>query len=187
MAAAALEQEIRRRSVAEAIRPIKDRAVASSSSAAGPVTERMVAEACDTLIRLPHLSGLKTPGLRLGVTKVGRERTKSSTPRPERGGSPTRAEQGPVQAMWSPSPVLRKEKPSALHAHVPETGESGSDGSVEGRREERHHPVAPRSASRSLQPGWNRPPLSGDSGRPRLWPSSWVVRAVSGTATGAVR
>ena len=49
--------------------------------------------------------------------------------------------------MWSPSPVVRKEKPSALHARVPETEESGSDGSDEpedkqGRREEQHHPVA---------------------------------------------
>ena len=157
----------------------------------GPVTERMVAEACDTLIRLPHLSGLKTPGLWLRVTKVGRERPKSSTPRPERGGSPTRAEQGPVQAMWSPSPVLRKEKPSALHAHVHETGESGSDGSVEGRREERHHPVAPRSASRSLQPGWNRPPrlmtceATGVSGvaSPAMPPSGQAL--MSGTRSNA--
>ena len=50
MAAAMLEQEMGRRSVAAAMRPIKDRAVASSSSAAGAVTESMVAEARDTLI-----------------------------------------------------------------------------------------------------------------------------------------
>ena len=54
MAAATLEQEMGRRSVAEAMRPIRDRAVASSSSAAGPVTKQMVAEACDTLIREKH-------------------------------------------------------------------------------------------------------------------------------------
>ena len=54
VAAVTLEQEMGRRSVAVAIRLIKDRAVASSSSAAGPVTERMVAEACGTLIREKH-------------------------------------------------------------------------------------------------------------------------------------
>ena len=82
MAAATLEQEMGRRSMAEAIRPIKDWAVASSSSAAGPVTERMVAEACDTLIREKHPASqpphLKTPGLWLRVTRVGREGLKSS-------------------------------------------------------------------------------------------------------------
>ena len=54
MAAAMLEQEMGRRSVAAAIRPIKDRVVASSSSAMDPITQRMVAEACDTLIREKH-------------------------------------------------------------------------------------------------------------------------------------
>ena len=43
-----------RRSVAEAMRPIKDRVVALSSSAAGPVTKQMVAEASDTLIQEKH-------------------------------------------------------------------------------------------------------------------------------------
>ena len=38
----------------EAMRPIKDRAVVSLSSAAGPVTKQMVVEACDTLIREKH-------------------------------------------------------------------------------------------------------------------------------------
>ena len=54
MAAATLEQDMGRRSVAAAIRPIKDRAVASSSSATEPITQKMVAEACDTLIREKH-------------------------------------------------------------------------------------------------------------------------------------
>ena len=49
--------------------------------------------------------------------------------------------------MFSLSPVVRKEKPSALRTHVPETEESGSDGGDEpedrrGLREERHHSVA---------------------------------------------
>ena len=51
MVAAMLEQEMGRRSVAAAIRPIKDRAVASSSSAMGPITQRMMV---DTLIREKH-------------------------------------------------------------------------------------------------------------------------------------
>ena len=56
VAAATLEQEMGRRSVAAAIRPIKDQAVASSSSAAEPITQEMVAEACDTLVREGHLA-----------------------------------------------------------------------------------------------------------------------------------
>ena len=54
MVAATLEQEMGRRSVAEAMRPIKDRAVASSSSTARPVTEGMMAEACKTIVRERH-------------------------------------------------------------------------------------------------------------------------------------
>ena len=54
VAAATLEQEMGRLSVAAAIRPIKDRAVASSSSATEPINQEMVAEACDTLVRERH-------------------------------------------------------------------------------------------------------------------------------------
>ena len=54
MAAATLEQEMGRRSVAAAIRPIKDRTIASSSSAEKPITQERVAEACDTLVRERH-------------------------------------------------------------------------------------------------------------------------------------
>ena len=147
VAAATLDQEMGRRSVAAAIQPIKDRAVALSSSAADSVTERMVAKACDTLIQEKHPAsppewpedtGTPPQGDQSlpGKTEILQEpppprRKTASTPRPERGGSPTRAEQGPVQAMFSPSPIVRKEKPSALRTHVPETEESGSDGSDE--------------------------------------------------------
>ena len=49
--------------------------------------------------------------------------------------------------MFSPSPVVRQEKPSSLRTHVSETKESGSDkgGKPEDRRglkEERPHSVA---------------------------------------------
>ena len=126
-----------RRSVAAAIRRIKDRAVASSSSTTDPITQRMVAEACDTLIREKHPasppewpegSGPLAWGDqgRPGGTEILQEpplprRKTASTPRPERGRSPTGAEQGPVQAMFSQSPVVRQEKPSSLRTHVPET------------------------------------------------------------------
>ena len=108
VAAAMLEQEMGRRSVAAAIRPIKHWAVASSSSA-----QRMVAEACDTLIREKHPAsppewpkdtGTPAQGDQgwPGETGILQEpplprRKMASTPRPERGGSPTGAEQGPVQ------------------------------------------------------------------------------------------
>ena len=54
LAAATLEQAMGRRSVAEAIRPIRERAVASSSSAGRTITREMVAEACDTLVQERH-------------------------------------------------------------------------------------------------------------------------------------
>ena len=163
MAAAILEQEMGWRSVAAAIRPIKDRAVASSLSVTEPITQKMVAEACDTLIREKHPAsspvwpeGNESPtqsdqdqprgtGI-LQEPPLPRHKT-ASTPRPERGGSPMGAEQGPEPAMFSPSPVVRQEKPSSLRTHVPETEESGSNtgGEPEDRRglkEEPPHLVA---------------------------------------------
>ena len=166
MAAAMLEQEMDQRSVAAAIQPIKDRVVASSLSAAGPVIQRMVAEACDTLIREKHRASPPEWPKDTGTPAQGDQgwpretgilqepplprRKTASTPKPERGGSPTGAEQGPVQAMFSPSPVVRKEKPSALRTHLPETEESGSDEGGEpedmrGLREELHSVVRPTS------------------------------------------
>ena len=163
VAAATLEQEMGRRSVAAAIRPIKDRAVASSSSATEPITQKTVAEACDTLIREKHPAsppvlpeGSEPPtqsdqdrprgtGI-LQEPPLPRRKT-ASTPRPERGRSPMGAEQGPEPAMFSPSAVVRQETPSSLRTHVAETEESGSDtrGEPEDRRgmkEEPPHLVA---------------------------------------------
>ena len=136
-----------RRSVAAAIRPIKDRAVASSSSATEPITQEMVAEAWDTLVRERHPAsspvwpeGSEPPTQRDPDRPRGTEilqepplprRKTASTPRPERGGSPRGAEQGPAPAMFSPSPVVRQEKQLSLHTHVPETEESESDTSGE--------------------------------------------------------
>ena len=68
LAAATLEQEMGQRSVAEAIRPIRERAVASSSSAERAITQEMVAEACDILVRerypAPHPCGPRVAGFR---------------------------------------------------------------------------------------------------------------------------
>ena len=103
MAAATLEQEMGQRSVAAAIRPIKDRAVASSSSTVEPITQEMVAEACDTLVRERHPASppvwpegseprtQSDPDRPRGTQilqepPLPRHKT-ASTPRPERGGS----------------------------------------------------------------------------------------------------
>ena len=147
VAAATLEQEMGRRSVAAAIRPIKDRAVASSSSATEPITQELVAEACDTLVRERHPASppvwpegsepltQSVPDRPRG-TEILQEpplprRKTASTPRPERGGSTRGAEQGPAPAMFSPSPVVRQEKQLSLRTHIPETEESESDTSGE--------------------------------------------------------
>ena len=140
VAAATLEQEMGRRSVAAAIRPIKDRAVASSSSAAEPITQEMVAEACHTLVRERHPASPPVwPEGSEPPTRSDPDRTRGTeilpepplrrrlAPRPERGGSPRGTEQGPAPAMFSPSPVVRQEKQLPMRSHVLETEESESD------------------------------------------------------------
>ena len=142
VAAATLEQEMGRRSVAAAI-PIKDRAVPSSSSATEPITQEMVAEACDTLVRERHPAsppvwpeGSQPPtqsdpdrprGIEILQEPPLPRRKTASTPRPEGGGSLRGAERGPASAMFSQSPVVRQEKQPSLRTHVPETEESESD------------------------------------------------------------
>ena len=79
-----------RRSVAEAIRPIRERAVASSSSAERAITQEMVAEACDTLGRgtqPPHPCGPRVTGFRQRASQQGRERPESWQNLPSRNGS----------------------------------------------------------------------------------------------------
>ena len=163
MAAATLEQEMGRRSVAAAIRPIKDWAVASSSSATEPIRQEMMAEACDTLVRERHPASPPVwPKGSEPPTRSDPDRTRgteilqesplprcktASTPRPERGGSPRGAEQGPAPAMFSPSPVVRQEKQLPMRTHVPETEESESDmsggpGDRPGPKEDPPHLVA---------------------------------------------
>ena len=156
VAAATLEQEMGRRSVAEAIRHIKERTIASSSSAEKPITQKMVA---DTLVRKRHPasppvwpegSGIparsdpeRTRGTGILPEPPLAQRKTASTPRPERGGSPREAEQEPAPAMFSPSPVVGQEKQLPMHTHVPETEESESDASDEpGPKEDPPHLMA---------------------------------------------
>ena len=163
VAAATLEQEMGRRSVAVAIRPIKDRAVASSSSATEPITQEMVAESCNTLVRERHPASPpmwpegsepptqsdpdRTRGTKILPEPPLPQRKTASTPRPERGGSPRGAEQGPTLAMFSPIPVVRQEKQLPMRTHVPDTKESESDtsggpGDRPGPKEDPPHLVA---------------------------------------------
>ena len=143
LAAATLEQEMGRRSVAEAIRPIRERAVASSSSAERAITQEMVAEACDTLVTerhpaslpvWPESSGISTESqpARTGETGVLAkpplpQRKSASTPRPQRDGSPRGTELKPELALFSPSPVVGQEQPPPVRTYVPETESSESD------------------------------------------------------------
>ena len=85
LAAATLEQEMGRCSVAEAIRPIRERAVASSSSAERAITREMVAEACDT--QPPHPCGPRVAGFQQRTSQQGRERPESWQILPSRSGS----------------------------------------------------------------------------------------------------
>ena len=81
LAAATLEQEMGRRSVVEAIRPVRERAVASSSSAERTITREMVAEACDTLVQERHPASppcsQRAAGSRQRASQQGRERLES--------------------------------------------------------------------------------------------------------------
>ena len=145
-----------RRSVAEAIQPIRERAVASSSSAKRAITQEMVAEACDTHVRerhpasppvWPESSGIpaESQPARTGETGVLAEpplpqRKSASTPRPQRDGSPRETERKPEPAVFSPSPVVGQEQPPPMRTHVPETESSESDASDEpGPKEDPPH------------------------------------------------
>ena len=167
LAAATLEQEMGRRSVAEAIRPIRERAVASSSSAERAITQEMVAEACDTLVRerhpasppvWPESSGIpaESQPARTGETGVLAEpplpqQKSASTPRPQRDGSPRETERKPEPAVFSPSPVVGQEQPPPMRTHVTETESSESDASDEpGPKEDPPHLRARRKASQAM-------------------------------------
>ena len=138
LAAATLEQEMGRRSVAEAIRPIRERAVASSSSVGRTITQEMVAEACDTLIQerhpasppvWPQSSRSPTENQPTGTGETGvlaepppLQRKLASTPVPQRDRSLRGTERKPESALFSPSPVVRQEQPPPVCSRVPEDG-----------------------------------------------------------------
>ena len=123
------------------------------------ITQEMVAEACDTLVRerhpasppaWPEGSGIPaqsepewTGGTGILPEPPLPQRKTASTPRPERGGSPREAEREPEPAVFSPSPVIGQEKQLPMHTHVPETEESESDASDEpGPKEDPPHLMA---------------------------------------------
>ena len=126
LAAATLEQAMGRRSVAEAIRPIRERAVASSSSAGGTITREMVAEACDTLVQERHPASppvwpesnrgpiedqpAEQREARVLAEPPTPQRKLASTPAPQGDGSPGGTERKPESALFSPSPVVGQEQ-----------------------------------------------------------------------------
>ena len=156
LAAATLEQEMGRRSVAEAIRPIRERAVASSSSAGGTITQEMVAEACDTLIQERHPASppvwpesgrSPTEDQPAEKREAGvpaepptPQRKLALTPAPQRDGSLRGTERKPESALFSPSLVFGQEQPPPVCSRVPETESSESDASDEpGPKEDPPH------------------------------------------------
>ena len=154
LAAATLEQAMGRRSVAEAIRPIRERAVASSSSAGRTITREMVAEACDTLVQERHPASPpvwpesdRSPTEDQPVEEKGEvgvlaepptpQRKLASTPAPQGDGSPGGKERKPESALFSPSPVVGQEQAPSVCSRVPETEASESDADDEpGRKED---------------------------------------------------
>ena len=154
LAAATLEQAMGQRSVAEAIRPIRERAVASSSSAGRTITREMVAEACDTLVQERHPASPpvwpesdRSPTEDQPVEEKGEagvlaepptpQRKLASTPAPQGDGSPGGKERKPESALFSPSPVVGQEQAPSVCSRVPETEASESDADDEpGRKED---------------------------------------------------
>ena len=154
LAAATLEQAMGRRSVAEAIRPIRERAVASSSSAGGTITREMVAEACDTLVQERHPASPpvwpesdRSPTEDQPVEEKREagvlaepptpQRKLASTPAPQGDGSPGGKERKPESALFSPSPVVGQEQAPSVCSRVLETEASESDADDEpGRKED---------------------------------------------------
>ena len=153
LAAATLEQAMGRRSVAEAIRPIRERAVASSSSAGGTITREMVAEACDTLVQERHPASppvwpesnrgpiedqpAEQREARVLAEPPTPQRKLASTPAPQGDGSPGGTERKPESALFSPSPVVGQEQAPSVCSRVPETEASESDADDEpGQKED---------------------------------------------------
>ena len=156
LAAATLEQEMGRRSVAEAIRPIRERAVASSSSAGGTITREMVAEACDTLVQERHPASppvwpksnrgpmedqpAEQREARVLAEPPTPQRKLASTPAPQGDGSPRGTERKPESALFSPSPVVGQEQAPLVCSRLPETESSESDaGDKPGQKEDPPH------------------------------------------------
>ena len=142
--------------VEEAIRPIRERAVAWSSSAGGTITREMVAEACDTLVQERHpasppvwpesnrgpMENQPAEQREAGVLAEPPtpQRKLASTPAPQGDGSPRGTERKPESALFSPSPVVGQEQAPPVCSRVPETESSESDaGDEPGQKEDPPH------------------------------------------------
>ena len=201
LAAATLEQAMGRRSVAEAIRPIRERAVASSSSAGRTITREMVAEACDTLVQERHPASPpvwpdsdRSPTEDQPVEEKGEagvlaepptpQRKLASTPAPQGDGSPGGKERKPESALFSPSPVVGQEQAPSVCSRVPETEASESDADDEpGRKEDPPRRVARLAGEMEDDPKRQGPIRRKRQGRSHRqhnwsWPSlmDWTFR-----------
>ena len=121
-----------------------------SSSAERAITQEMVAEACDTLVRERHPASPSVwPESSRSPTESQPavlaepplpQRKLASTPRPQKNGSPRGTELKPESALFSPSPVVGQEQPPPVRTHVPETESSENDASDEpGPKEDPPH------------------------------------------------
>ena len=128
---------------AKAMPPLQDWTPGSLSSVSGPVTHRMVAEECDTLVREKHQASTpKWPKKNDPPVNVNRawkgemetlreppsvQRKKVSTPRSGREWSLRKPEPQPGNSTCSQSPLARPERPSALRPRNHREVESGDD------------------------------------------------------------
>ena len=153
-----------------AIRPIRERAVASSSSAGGTITREMVAEACDTLVQERHpasppvwpesnrgsMEDQPAEQREAGVLAEPPtpQRKLASTPAPQGDGSPRGTERKPESALFSPSPVVGQEQAPPVCSRVPETESSESDaGDEPGQKEDPPHRGARLAGERDRSRG----------------------------------
>ena len=154
LAAATLEQAMGRRSVAEAIRPIRERAVALCSRV--PETEASESDADDE-------PGQKEDPPRRGARLAGEmedDPEAAGTDQEEAGGAEPPSAQLELAILngldISSLPALRDLSTGArTTVHIP-----------------------------CRRSGWSGPPRSGDEGRPRPWHSSWVDEGVNITRAG---
>ena len=185
LAAATLEQEMGRRSVAEAIQPIRERAVAMHRRLKEPSRGKWWPRPATPSSRRgtqpppppvwPESSGSPTESQPAGTGETGvlaepppPQRKLASTPRPQRDGS-LRGTERKRQSS------IKRRLEGRNHHRLNSSWPSLTDWTFRPSRRSvtcLRGPV-PRFTSRGRQSGWSEPPPSGDGGRPRPWRSSW--------------